>query len=738
MQFPLAFHCLSPLWAQSCILRVVLSFFVYLYWPCPNLEAAIPLQDLPREPWQEAMLDNPRKLLGELELKHQSLSRESDPAAWIENLERLLLVRRRLILNTDEPEALLLALQNDMKWAQVWAKSQGRTRERLRLWYLEVFFKYGMEKKSSEYEKALLELQAQLKESEDYEFLAYTKIGLVLFYYEKTRKADSLLVLRDLLQWASEEHKLSFIAGIDIANCLSDILYKEKSYDKSLAIDEQTYKICGSDGPAVLCSRLAQGIAMSLIRQSREEKAKVREAEPYLHDLAAFAERLHQDDITADLYYTRMKYFLALRQLKNARAEALLAQKVFQTLGYRNWQQIIIANLGYIAVLEAHFAEAVSYFDSFDNTEFMDFVGAETFAESAIQAYQKTGHQDKVKTLTSLLNALKQKRELEEQKQAYQNSMNTLALDIEEKRAQLLKAEVQLERQRFVIGSILALFLISIIAGLLYWHWQRQRARATFVKLRHEQDLAVERAISATTQRLESDLRLKFVASAAHSLNNPMNFIHLGVDALDQGHRELQVAVTTLLGAEPAADPDLRACQQNFSQLFAHFEQPLQEVREGLTRSRLCVEEMRALSGLDGVHVESLMLDDLLRAVKSRLRELRQAVDFVRLVFSEAECQVSVWGHFAIYQTVLEIFCDASLDASPEPLACTWQVEGDKGLWFAIRGKMVWESIHAVALERCLQHLVKPLGAEAKVIWGADGAELRLLWSGEAEASSVA
>jgi len=131
----------------------------------------------------------------------------------------------------------------------------------------------------------------------------------------------------------------------------------------------------------------------------------------------------------------------------------------------------------------------------------------------------------------------------------------------------------------------------------------------------HQESLGFQNQLN---EALES--RLQIFSSIAHHLNNPLNYILLGVakarDELDEVHRKVN---TLFKHAEE--NPEARAIQKQFDDSFGRCSSLFGDALFGVKRAARVVDEMRGLANIDGETSELVPLEDILSSMKARVED---------------------------------------------------------------------------------------------------------------------
>jgi signal transduction histidine kinase len=257
------------------------------------------------------------------------------------------------------------------------------------------------------------------------------------------------------------------------------------------------------------------------------------------------------------------------------------------------------------------------------------------------------------------------------------------------------------------IGSAVECILLAIGLADRINELHRKTRDAQQQALRLQQDLVQEREASEKIQHLEAELRFKLASSIAHRINNPLNYIQYGLAAIGRDHHNLKDAIFDLLGHEPSVDPDMLACQQRFTKILAEFEGPIHDIRLAIGQTAEFVEEIRALSGVDGGSIQLIMLEEFLLRTYNALSAVWPAdVNHrISINFTSAQYQ-EILGNPYFLRSALDVLFSVSIDRSKGNLDGEFRVKSPHAWMFVLRGEFNWEKSIALALERCLNHIL--------------------------------
>lgn len=261
------------------------------------------------------------------------------------------------------------------------------------------------------------------------------------------------------------------------------------------------------------------------------------------------------------------------------------------------------------------------------------------------------------------------------------------------------------------VGSAMECILLAIGLSDRINELHRKTRDAQEQALRLQQDLVQEKEASAKIQRLESELRFKLASSIAHRINNPLNYIQYSIAAIGSAHHELKRGIIQLLGQEPSDDPEMLACQQRFTKLLAEFEGPIADIRQAMSQTEDFVQEIRALSGVDGGSIELLKLEDFWLQSCNKIFEIWPVGVKNRIVCNlvGAESQ-AIFSNPHILRRALDVLFSVALECSKDQLKCEFRVKSAQEWVLGICGNFAWDKSMSLALERCLNHILSNCG----------------------------
>ncbi len=250
-------------------------------------------------------------------------------------------------------------------------------------------------------------------------------------------------------------------------------------------------------------------------------------------------------------------------------------------------------------------------------------------------------------------------------------------------------------------------------------------------QLELHQALLQEQETSEKALRLESELRFHLAAMLAHRLNNPINFVQLGLSNTQQLIFALQAMLDQLLAAPAAQDPEADALYREFKKLFEQILEIYGTMAIGLKKSSDSVREIRSLSGVDGADLELLNSPMLSSILEELIATLQMSTGKDRLGSATSQLDdFTFHGNQSLLKNALGLLLTTSLQNSSGTLACSLAKDAQRRWFLCIEADFHWNPIARLALERCINHILQrchgyveltvlPQRMEAQVIFEA-------------------
>ena len=174
-----------------------------------------------------------------------------------------------------------------------------------------------------------------------------------------------------------------------------------------------------------------------------------------------------------------------------------------------------------------------------------------------------------------------------------------------------------------VLVARLALFefFLTPIAVSVFLGLQAQAvALRSERQMRLAQRFAAEREDAQKALRIEVESRLLLASDMAHRLNNPMNYVLNGTAILFASAQTLHKTIEQLFDGS-GDDSEVMLIKREFDRILDEMSQSLQMVDQGVRRSNGVVDEIRALSGVDGIAMNRSYFSELLEKALLRLED---------------------------------------------------------------------------------------------------------------------
>jgi signal transduction histidine kinase len=248
---------------------------------------------------------------------------------------------------------------------------------------------------------------------------------------------------------------------------------------------------------------------------------------------------------------------------------------------------------------------------------------------------------------------------------AFDQGTNEIEVETARMEALLQKEKAQNLQQYERYTQIMLLFSLGLctLVGLLVWFFrklQRNHRQLAEKKKEIEQLNRIIEAENVSIQkamRLEIESKFNLASDAAHRLNNPLNYIHVGAELLLQKARTVAREIDEIFKNVDGNNPESKQLIQHFRNHLDEAETASQSLRLGVSQAIESVMEIRGLAGVDGYKVEPLSLLVLLEEALARLADHlgADAAHFVRYSAQEWS-QLKIEGNRYLMKNALEIF----------------------------------------------------------------------------------
>ena len=168
-------------------------------------------------------------------------------------------------------------------------------------------------------------------------------------------------------------------------------------------------------------------------------------------------------------------------------------------------------------------------------------------------------------------------------------------------------------------------------------------------------------------------------AGVAHEINNPTNFVHVGVQNLEADLVKVQKFIIDLAG-DDADEEILDTFKQQFAPLFEH----LATIQDGTKRIKTIVQDLRSFSRLDGEEKRNIKVTDCVQSTVNLVRTKYVEVTEIITEFSDAPvipCHPAQLNQ--VFMNLIVNACDAITDKQRQQLSKQNQQHSKK------RGKII-------------------------------------------------
>jgi signal transduction histidine kinase len=234
--------------------------------------------------------------------------------------------------------------------------------------------------------------------------------------------------------------------------------------------------------------------------------------------------------------------------------------------------------------------------------------------------------------------------------------------------------------------------------------------------------------IAQRTVWLEVQARFHLASAVAHRLNNPLNYIQLSLHEIRRLSEKQRRALRQLHEACDPGDRETRAFLSDLDNLFENMDLPFSDAKQGLRTAAESVQEIRALSGVDGELYEELSIASITQEALDRLRQEMGVEISNRLSFSVClEASQRFLGNRFLLKNAVELFVKSVLVNSQGPLVLKINNEHNS-LNFDLEGQMDENAIGVMELQEQLAHLMRDFRARISLSSTSQGLRLCCEW----------
>ncbi len=260
-------------------------------------------------------------------------------------------------------------------------------------------------------------------------------------------------------------------------------------------------------------------------------------------------------------------------------------------------------------------------------------------------------------------------------------------------------------------------FFLSPIGVAIYMTLQAQlvavQSALTYKLAEH---LAVENEKAQKALRIETETRFGLATAVAHRLNNPLNYIQMGINDIRTHVDTLSERIRTLLAPSSEEDAEIKAVRDSFDQIFEDLKTPFSHAQKGLLKASKSIQEIRSLSGIDGLSVERLNLAYVIKEVSERMTEQIDGTSYRRLSFRCQQPEANLNGNLYLLKNVIEVFIGHSLQMSEGPILVSAEADNEPPLWMIrLSGKLSQDADEWQILAERLSYVLRPIGAKLSI-----------------------
>ncbi len=154
-------------------------------------------------------------------------------------------------------------------------------------------------------------------------------------------------------------------------------------------------------------------------------------------------------------------------------------------------------------------------------------------------------------------------------------------------------------------------------------------------------ELAQKNAEQQASLREETESKLALASDVAHRLNNPLNYIQIGLISIENGKHELEDVVRLLFADADPEDADIAHLRDFFKGYQNNLEVMLASMKLGLLRATDSIDEIRGISGIDGRSIQVIQPRHIFAELSRTLAVDLDAHDFQRLRFHVPKLEAS-------------------------------------------------------------------------------------------------
>ena len=159
------------------------------------------------------------------------------------------------------------------------------------------------------------------------------------------------------------------------------------------------------------------------------------------------------------------------------------------------------------------------------------------------------------------------------------------------------------------IGSVI---LVTLITLALADHFRDIKAE---VERSHRETMNLKDRLTS-----ELEAKLQIFSGIAHQLNNPLNYLSLGVERLSEEVSRIRETMEALFGSAPK-DQQAQRIQEKLEHSFQRCDDTMRDLKRGTVRASTVVDEMRGMTGVDGRVSQTMPLELVVSEAFERLKD---------------------------------------------------------------------------------------------------------------------
>jgi signal transduction histidine kinase len=180
-----------------------------------------------------------------------------------------------------------------------------------------------------------------------------------------------------------------------------------------------------------------------------------------------------------------------------------------------------------------------------------------------------------------------------------------------------------------------------------------------------------QRQRAETQEKLLSEMEMKviIVSDLAHRMNNPLNYITTGANALDAEIKRYHNIITEIFSDEGDDDVEARRVKSSLKKRSETIDLLLANISTGVKRTAESVESIRSLSGIDGTSLKFVPCQKLIEAALHRATEVLGPSIHSRVTLQSeehnlSEAFVNYYAVIVVLERILDFLLVAHTDTA--------------------------------------------------------------------------